>query len=304
MDDELFKIVIIGAGEIGQALGKVLSLKAEVRFWDRDEEKLRTLGLSTDALPEILPEADFAFFCVPSWNMREALVFAKPYLKKGAIVVSLAKGIDQKLQMTMDTLLIKVLTKNTPLAILGGALLAEELMAGSTGYGIIAANNKKVAQSLYDLFAETNLKINLGPDLRSLALAGVLKNIYALGFGLVTGLNWSDNERGLFLSRALGEMGKLQEMLGGKKNTVTNHYLAADFFATSLSSDSLNHMVGLALAQGKEIDKPSEGLVSLMPLAKMVGVKIKGLPILLALAQVLIRKEPLDLVFGSLAKSL
>ena len=56
------KIAIIGAGELGQALGKVLShSERELFFWDRDEEKLEKLGLPLLSLPEVTAGADFVF---------------------------------------------------------------------------------------------------------------------------------------------------------------------------------------------------------------------------------------------------
>jgi len=279
---------MVGSGEIGRALGKVLKEKAEVFYWDKDELKLKNFGLRTGALPDLVASAQIIFFCVPSWAMREALVYTGPYLKKGAVAVSLAKGLDPKTGSLMSDLLAKVLAKKTEVAVLGGALLAEDLVAGGRGQAVAAASSPKVLKIILDLFAETQIKVSAWPEMKSLALAGVLKNVYALGYGIASGLDWSDNSKGVYLSQAIAEMMKIEETLKGKKSAVLQASLLGDFFATSLSANSLNHQTGLMIARGEGLTKTSEGLNSLPPLFEQVSDKLKNLPILKALGEVVL----------------
>src|SRR3989344_8378714 len=97
-------VAIIGAGAIGQALAHILDRNKENRLelFDKDPAKVTRAALP---LPDVVKEAEVLFLCVPSWAMRGALTEMKSYLSQDAIVVSLAKGIEEEHKKTMDALL-------------------------------------------------------------------------------------------------------------------------------------------------------------------------------------------------------
>lgn len=86
-------VAIIGAGAMGQALAHILQKNQSIllSLFDKDPSKMTRIALP---LPKVVAHAEAVFLCVPSWAMREALSEAKPYLKRNAILVSLAKGIE------------------------------------------------------------------------------------------------------------------------------------------------------------------------------------------------------------------
>lgn len=280
------RVVIIGAGEIGLSLGRILKTKGyHLSFWDKNPKVLESLGSEPKGLPEIVPEADELFLCVPSWALREALLFVSPYLSKQTVVVAVSKGIEPASLKTADELALSILPKKQPFCLLSGMMVAEELREGYFGAGVIATKSDKAEKEVSDLFAETTLLTESSDDLHGVALCGVLKNIYALLLGLSYGLGLGDNARGLLAVGAVAEMKKILSLLGGRQETAIGPAGLGDLISTGLSSYSKNHEAGLALARGAT-GFESEGLASLTSLTLLLGEKYKKLPLLSALVLV------------------
>ncbi len=294
------KIAIIGAGELGQALGKILRRDdREILFWDRDEEKLNQLNLPLLSLPEVVAGAEFILLCIPSWSVREALAILKPYLLRHSIAVFFSKGIDGptgKLPMEMAG---KLLPKNVDFAVVSGAMVAEEIGAGHFGACLVASKNILISDKVAELFKGTNILALTSRDLKGVAWSGVLKNVYALGMGIAEGLGWTVNERGLLFGQSNEEILRLLKVFGGKKETWLSAPILADFATTSFDNHSLNHQTGVEIGRTGHTDKKSEGLVSLAPLIDRLKKKgSKDFLILFNLVQIIIGREDPRQVFG------
>lgn len=281
------KILIIGAGEIGLSLGRILRAKNySVTFWDKNPKVLESFGGEQKGLPEIVPEADMVFLCVPSWAAREALLFLSPYLDKKTVVVSLAKGIEATSLKTMDELLLAVLPKSQPCGLLSGMMIAEEIREGMFGGGVFASKSQKAYKEVQEVFAETNIYLEYSADLHGVALCGVLKNIYSLALGISFGLKLGEDARGYLMVLAIDEMKKIVSQLKGKQETILGVAGLGDLMATGYSEFSQNNAVGRKMAKGEVGDIKSEGLISLPSLIALLGVKHKKLPVLLALSEI------------------
>jgi glycerol-3-phosphate dehydrogenase (NAD(P)+) len=284
----LMAVVIIGAGEIGRAIGKILhKKKIKPVFWDKDPSKVP----NQKPLAEIIPGADFLFLAVPSWGIREAIINILPYLKKKTIVISLAKGIEAKTRKTTDELLKTVLPANQKFALLSGPMIAEELTKGRAGAAVIAAEQKAACKKIAGLFKKTNLGIEYSNDLRGVALAGALKNIYAVLFGMADGLRWGDNQKGRLASTAVGEMAEIIKTLAGKKETAYGTAGLADLIATGYSPYSRNRQAGEKLVKTDKRCLKSEGFSSLAPLINLLRKRKEQFPLLLALEQVVVKNR-------------
>lgn len=281
------KIVIIGAGEIGLSLGRVLRQKNYIiKFWDKDPKALEVLGGTELSLPEIIPEAEFVFLCVPSWALREALIYITPYLNKKTIVISVSKGIESNSLKTADQIFSTQLAKKQGWALLSGMMIAEEIREGMFGGGLMSAKSQTVAREAALLFAETNLRIETSLDTHGTALCGVLKNIYSLALGISYGLELGENARGMIIVKSIAEIKKIVSLLGGKQETVLGPAGLGDFVATGFSRFSKNHQAGSDLAKGKVTNLESEGMVSLSSIVILLGVKYKKFPILRSLHEI------------------
>lgn len=289
-------ILFIGAGEIGSALAKVIGDKASVEMWDRHPDKAPDMK----PLEETVPKADVVFLCVPSWVVREALEGISHLFRPNAIVVSLAKGIEKDTLKTMDVVIGESVPTGQRIGILGGPLLAEELVADQPGIGVFASKSQAAFEEVATLFDGSNVRLEFVDDPHAVALVSVLKNVYAVGLGVADGLGWGWNAKGWIAAKALGEMRDIVEALGSGSNVVYGSAGAGDFLATAMSPDSRNRTTGREIALTGECKEPSEGCRSVEPVLAMLGDSVGDFALLLSLDRIINKHENPKTVFQDL----
>lgn len=290
----MLNIVFIGAGKIGTAIGLALQAKDFcLAFWDKDPAKTR----EPRDLQELVPTADFLFFCVPSWVLREAIKEVTPYIKKDTIVISPSKGIEVAHNKSTDEILKELLPSGTNFALLSGPMLADEICKGNLAAAVIATEKEETYRKIAPLFAGTNIKIEHSKDVHGVALGGIFKNVYALALGMAEGLGWGSNEKGILVTKAIVEMQEIFKLLGGRPETVLTFAGLGDFIATGFSPCSKNYTAGLEIARDGAAKTVSEGLASFNSVMKLLSGHVEKFPLLSAIKKVVVDKNPADPVF-------
>ncbi len=254
-------ITIIGQGEIGVALVKVLS-DFDVRTWDADEKK----EMSDKTCEDAVSEANVIFVAIPSWALSEALPVIRDNAPGDAFVVAVTKGINSGKFVSE---LLQDHFGSERVALLSGPMLAEELMQGMRTIAVIAGD-KEVFDAVSPIFEKSIIEVEHSTDIHGVSAAGVLKNVYAIGLGIAEGSGCGSDFTGSYVSAAIEEMRKAVVALSGDSETVMGPAGIGDLVATSTSSYSKNHSIGKALAEGKEVGK-SEGVVSIDALVERLG---------------------------------
>ena len=280
------RIAIIGYGEIGKAIDTILSQKdgLSIERWDKDVSKVS----DQKSLNNAVHEADVIFLGVQSWIHRSVLSDVSPYLQSGAIVVSFAKGIETDSHKTIDQVIEESLPSDQPFALCLGPMLADELKAGMQGVAVIATRNTHTYDELAELFSGTMLLVEHSLDVRGIALAGILKNVYAMLLGVVDALGMGLNMKGYFTAKALTEMRQLLPLLGGRAETVDGIGCLADFVATSYSAYSRNRRFGEEIVRHGKSEVRGEGIASFESLLALIGKKREEYPLLSALRTIII----------------
>jgi glycerol-3-phosphate dehydrogenase (NAD(P)+) len=280
------QVVIVGAGALGAALAKVIPLgNAQVTLWDIDASKCPGGCAPLEAL---VPAANFIFMCVPSWTMRAAVSQYAALIRPATVVVSLAKGLESPSAKTMHEVCAEALPPGQPVVVMGGAMLADELSTGLPGVAAIASVDASALAGLIELFQGSTVQLVCFDDARSVAFAGVLKNIYAVLIGIGDGLGSGNNVRGWLFAQAVHEMLELGTILHIDQQVLVSVAGVGDLVATGLAATSKNHTAGVALARTGTTDTRSEGIVSLLPLMHLVGPH-PSLKLLNALEEILTR---------------
>lgn len=253
------RVLIIGAGEIGSAIGVVLgSAGHEVWFWDRNGLKC-TQGKD---LKGMLAECDCIFFCVPSTGLREAALSVADGVLRTKPLISLSKGIEAGSHKTSNAVLRDIFPEN-PIAVLGGPMLAEEMKRGEAAIGVVGTENKEAADLILALFSGTNIFMEKTNDVLGLALCGALKNIYSLSFGFAESIGGESNVKGFLSAESLKEMVGIVEALGGRVETVMGPGGLGDLVASGMSVYGYNRRVGKELLEKGKTDLISEGILSI-----------------------------------------
>lgn len=290
-------VVIIGAGRIGQAFKHLCEARAEsVSLFDADTSKVP----DQKPLSETIPAADVIFLCIQSFAIRDVLAEIKPLLKPEALIVSLAKGIERESFKTLDIVIPECLAPQQPWGLIIGPMLAEEILQNQGSAGVFAGSNPSECATLSSLIDPHNLSLECSDDVHGVALAGVLKNIYALSLGIADGIGWGANRKGWLITRAIREMRDIIEILGGDPNTADGPAGLGDLIATGSSPHSRNRATGEQIVKTGEMNPLSEGYISLSSLKKLLGDQTNNFPILSTLIAIIENKEDSATVYKRL----
>lgn len=282
-------ILILGAGEIGRALAHILRDRATVNvtLWDKNADRVP----KQQPLDSVLPTTDIVFVCVPSTAIRNALTSLAGHLAPDAVVVALTKGIERETCMTTDDLLAQLLP-NTHTALLSGPMLAEELLQDAPGAAAVGTRDAATYQRIAELFSGTRLFVSHSKDPKSVALCGVLKNIYAVALGVIEATGDGADMRGMFFTKALEETARILHHLGAAPNVAYGIAGLGDLLATATSPYSRNRVVGEELGHGTPQRMESEGLSALPCIPSLLGAHLSEFPILAALCAIVDGNAP------------
>jgi glycerol-3-phosphate dehydrogenase (NAD(P)+) len=270
------KIAIIGTTSWGMTLGVVLARKGfDVRLWARTEEEAERLrkkgpdsrqmqGVSlppemsiTSSAKEALSRANAVVIAVPAQTVRQNIKLIKPHINATTLIVSAAKGIETGSNKCMSRVIAEEIpaSLHDNICVLSGPNLFKEVLKGLPASAVIAAEDDAVAKKAQRLFAAPGFSIYTNNDVIGVELGGALKNVIALGAGMVDGLGYGDNAKAAFITRGLTEMAALGMALGASPLTLTGLSGLGDLIATCASTLSRNHYVGMELAKGRRLDE-------------------------------------------------
>ncbi|WP_366519684.1 NAD(P)H-dependent glycerol-3-phosphate dehydrogenase, partial [Roseobacter sp.] len=97
-----------------------------------------------------------------------------------------------------------------------------------------------------------SFKTYISDDLVGVEIGGAVKNVIAIGCGMMTGAGFAENTRAALITRGMYEMKVLAEALGGRRETVTGLAGAGDLTLTCSSQTSRNMSLGVQLGEGRK----------------------------------------------------
>jgi glycerol-3-phosphate dehydrogenase (NAD(P)+) len=287
------KVTIIGNTSWGNTLGVLLSDKgATVKLWARSEAEAKELNResrsysSTSNIGEALNGADLAIWAVPSQRLRENVSHAKNYLTNSMLLMNAAKGLEVDSGKRMSQVLSEEITPSLrkQICVLSGPNLAKEVVQGLPAAAVIAAQNIALAERARELMESPKFLLSASDDVIGVELGGALKNIIALGAGMIDGLGLGDNAKGAFIAWGWTEVVSLGVTLGARADTFYGLAGLGDLIATCSSTLSRNHYAGCELAKGRSLSEISasmpnvaEGVATTLAvhqLAKKQGLKL------------------------------
>ncbi|KAL2541854.1 Glycerol-3-phosphate dehydrogenase [NAD(+)] 2 [Abeliophyllum distichum] len=310
------KVVVLGGGSFGTAMAAhVAHRKAEleVKMLVRDPEVCQSINEShynckyfpehklpdnvtatTDAKAALL-HADFCFHAVPVQFSSSFLEGIADYVDPGLPFISLSKGLELNTLRMMSQIIPRALKNSRqPYVVLSGPSFALELMNKLPTAMVVASKDKKMANSVQQLLASRNLRINTSSDVTGVEIAGALKNVLAIAAGIVEGLNLGNNSMAALVSQGCSEIRWLATKMGAKSTTLTGLSGTGDIMLTCFVNLSRNRTVGVRLGSGEKLDdilnsmnQVAEGVSTagaVIALAQKYKVKM---PVLTAVARII-----------------
>ena len=311
------EVGVIGAGSWGIALAKLLHTNgSKVTVWSIVEEEiamLREKHEHVDKLPGVkLPEdmefttdlketiegKEFLVLAVPSVFTRSTAKSMAEFVKKGQIIVCVAKGIEENTLMTITDVVQQEIPE-ADVAVMCGPSHAEEVGIGLPTTVVAGAKTKETAEKIQDLFMNDVFRVYTSPDMLGMELGGSLKNVIALAAGMADGLGYGDNTKAALITRGISEISGLAQAMGANMKTLYGLTGIGDLIVTCESRHSRNRKAGMLIGQGYTMDEATEevhmvveGIYSAkaaLALAKKYEVQ---LPIIEEVNQVLFENKP------------
>ncbi|MCI8909480.1 MAG: NAD(P)-dependent glycerol-3-phosphate dehydrogenase [Oscillibacter sp.] len=269
------KAVVLGSGGWGTALSMVLCDNGhEVSLWSHSPEKAEQMARSREnpllkgiRLPEslrvtgdlaCLEGAELVISAPPSFAVRETGRKAAPYLTPETVLVTVSKGIERDTNLRMSQVLAEATGGVCRVAALSGPSHAEEVGIRMPTGCVAACGDRAASRLVQDAFMNDYFRVYTSYDLIGVELAGALKNVVALSCGICTGLGLQDNTKALLMTRAMAELTRLGEQLGGTRRTFGGLAGMGDLIVTCTSLHSRNNRAGILIGQGKSVQEAME----------------------------------------------
>ncbi|URJ28723.1 NAD(P)H-dependent glycerol-3-phosphate dehydrogenase [Blochmannia endosymbiont of Camponotus sp. C-046] len=294
-------ITVLGAGSYGTAIAIALSRNGHtILLWGHNVthiQQLKTSRCNQNYLPDItFPSSLYLetslsaavstcrnlLIAVPSHVFSHVVMRLKPNLKNNTRIIIASKGLEPKTGRLLQDVTHDILGKNIPIAIISGPTFAKELAMGLPTAISLASNDTRLSYDLQNiLHCSKNLRIYSNTDTIGIQIAGVVKNIIAIGAGISDGIGFGSNARTALITRGLVEMSRLGIAIGAMPDTFMGLSGLGDLILTCTDNQSRNRRFGVLLGQGfnihhaqKKIGKTIEGFCNIKEVY-MLSVKYK-----------------------------
>lgn len=312
------KIGILGAGAWGTALAQSCGQAGrEVIIWCHEAETAQAINethensafLPTVSLaPELkattqleaLGACDAVLCVAPTQFLRPIIRNLAPLLKADCPLVICAKGIELKTNKLLSTV-IEEERPGGPIAVLSGPSFASEVARNLPAAVTLAANDEALGQRLALSLGHTTFRPYWSDDVIGAQIGGAIKNVLAIGAGIVAGRAFGASAHAAFVARGFLEMTRFGEALGAKAETLSGLSGLGDLVLTCSSPQSRNMSLGHALGEGQSLEQilearkaVTEGIYTAKAVAEIAHDTQLDLPLCLAVEKIVSQSCTVD----------
>ena len=266
------KISFLGSGAWGIAVAMIAhGNNHNVKMWSKFPEEIDEINrtrensrcLKNVKIPEgiefttdlkIVEDAEIVVIGVPSIGVRDVAASIRGLVSKDAIVVNLAKGLEQKTLKRLSQVIKEELPDND-VVVLSGPTHAEEVALGVPSLLVVSSENPDAAIRVQEALICQNFRIYRNKDVIGVELGGALKNIIAIAAGIADELKLGDNTIAALMTRGLTEIARLGVAMGASKETFAGLTGVGDLIVTCTSKHSRNRRAGALIAKGLSIQE-------------------------------------------------
>lgn len=314
-------IAVFGAGIWGSVIAQHLAKRGySVRLWEYSEPLLNVLKTSgthpnipnfkihdniklTGNVAEAVQGADMLVFVISSKAIRS---FCREQLKpllngKVLPVVSASKGIEDKSFKTICEIIEEELPQlQDKVLAFSGPSFALEVAQDVPTKIMLAGKDPVLVEDIRRVFDGDPIIVVPSSDRRGVEYGGGIKNVVAIGAGVIDGIGDGANAKAALITQALQEMNDLIVSQGGQPNTVYSLAGFGDAILTGMSAISRNRRLGEKLGSGlsleeakKEVGTIAEGVNSVQSVYDIARKNNLNTPIIDAIWQIVCQgKKP------------
>ena len=312
----LNKVTVLGAGVWGSVIAKHLhGLGMEVRVWEYSEDLLEKIRNANGAHPNIpnfrfddsylltndlktaVEGADLLVFVFSSKAVRSVCQQLKTILNGKAVpVLNATKGLEDGTFKTMSEIIEEELPflKNKVVAF-SGPSFALEVARGIPTKITLAGYDEDLLKVLQNKLTKKPLCFELSKDRRGSEYGGAIKNVVAIGCGILDGVGEGANTKAALLTEAMQEMSIIMLSQGCTQYSVYSLCGLGDAVLTGMSAISRNRRLGEKLGQGldleeakKQVGTIAEGLNSVQSVHDIINKNNLNCPVINAIWEIVV----------------
>ena len=265
------RIGIIGGGAWGTALAVVARRAGrQVTLWALEADVVAAVN-GQHRNPLFLPDialdpaisatsdlaaaadADVVLLVVPAQFLRHTCQDLSAHLKPATPVVICTKGIERGTSALMTDVVRETLP-HAALLVMSGPTFAREVASGLPTAITLGATDQTLGRKVAAAISSPTFRPYVSTDVVGAEVGGAVKNVLAIGCGIVDGKGLGANARAALLARGLAEIVRLAVARGGKAETLMGLSGLGDLVLTATSLQSRNYSLGVALGKGESLE--------------------------------------------------
>jgi glycerol-3-phosphate dehydrogenase (NAD(P)+) len=318
------KITVLGDGAWGTACAMLFAENGHtVDLWCFNEAvatEIRTKRTNSTFLPGFtIPKA-----ITPTTDLKAALsneiiceAIPVPYLRTvlektrvpnagKKLWVILSKGLEAETHKLPTDILIDIYGKLPHVAVLSGPSFACDVANKQPTIVGLAAQSAEDMRTVREMCENKFFTCSANTDLIGTQLLGALKNVAALGTGVIAGAGFGINTRVLFVMRCFEEIAELVVTMDGQRDTLYGPAGIGDLMLTCFGSQSRNYQCGFELSKEKVGTKNSkqaitaEGLNTITSICDIADEEDIEMPVICALAEIVAGKKSVKYLIDQL----
>lgn len=282
---------VIGAGSFGTAIANLLAYNSDVFLYSRNIDLVNSINASrenlgirlsasvqaTNDLQQLAETCHLLFPIVPSTNFRKMMHKLGPFLRPYHMLIHGTKGFDLQgvsdndingkgiMRENVSTMseVIKQESVVVRVGCLSGPNLASEIMEGQPTATLIASPFDEVIHAGKMVLDSKHFHVFGSHEILGAELAGALKNVIALGSGILKGKGLGKNLQAMLITRGLTEMVHFGKAMGASGSAFFGTAGIGDLVATATSKQSRNFTFGFRLGQGESMNQISGSMPEL-----------------------------------------
>lgn len=274
---------VIGAGSFGTAIADLLAYNTRVLLYSRQSELVELINSgeehmgvrfsskvrATNSLEEVAERCRLIFPIVPSVNFRNMMHQLGPYMRPYHTLIHGTKGFDLH-GIDEEDIELKGITREhvstmsevirqesivVRVGCLSGPNLASEIIEGQPTATLIASKYDEVIHAGKMVLSSPKFHVFGSHEILGAELAGALKNVIALGSGILKGKGLGKNIQAMLITRGLTEIVHYGQAMGASSVAFFGTAGIGDLVATATSRASRNFTFGYRLGQGESIEQ-------------------------------------------------
>lgn len=327
------RIAVLGAGGWGTTLAILLYNNGhDVTLWEYNKSYAKSLHKSrenkiflpgvkipqeieiTNSLLDAATGKHMVVIAVPTQFVRGVLKNLHKVDFSETTFVSVAKGIEKNTLLTVSQVIKDELKQINPaqIGVISGPSHAEEVSRKIPTTVVAASKSHYIAKQIQATFMTSYFRVYFSTDVMGVEYGGALKNVIAVGAGIVEGAKFGDNTKAALMTRGIAEISRLGTALGAKAETFSGLSGMGDLIVTCMSKHSRNRYVGEQVGSGrklksvlKSMEMVAEGVETCEAVHQLSKKLNLDLPIATAVYEILfLERDPIKVTYELMTRDM